>query len=77
MDGWKWKAVAKVRLSLSGKELMVQIPRKALGLSSSDKGLSIDFKWVDNALKTGDILELLEDGDTAPNARFNYRYQVK
>ncbi len=77
LGGWKWKVVAKVRLSLSGRELMVQIPRKALGLSSSDKGLSIDFKWVDNALKTGDILELLEDGDTAPNARFNYRYQVK
>ncbi len=77
LDGWKWKAVAKVRLNLNGKELMVQIPRKVLGLSSKDKGLSVDFKWVDNALKTGDILELLEDGDTAPNARFNYRYQVK
>lgn len=77
LGGWKWKAVAKIRLSLISRELMVQIPRKAVGLSSSDKGLSIDFKWVDNALKSGDILELLEDGDSAPNARFNYRYQVK
>ncbi len=75
--GWNWQSVGKVKIELAGKELMVQIPRNLLGIGLSDTGLAIDFKWVDNALKTGDIIELLEDGDTAPNARFNYRYQVK
>ena len=32
------------------------------------------FKWMDNTLSNGDIMDLYLYGDTAPTARFNYRY---
>jgi hypothetical protein len=36
----------------------------------------LDFKWTDN-IEEGDALRFYTDGDTAPNSRFNYRYEVR
>jgi hypothetical protein len=40
------------------------------------KPLSFDFKWTDNVPANVDGIDFLDQGDTAPNARFNYRYSA-
>lgn len=57
-----------------GNELHLAIPRPALGLREGETRLSIDFKWMDNAKRPGDILDSYASGDTAPEGRFMYRY---
>ena len=39
-----------------------------------DKPLRFDFKWTDNVPAKAEAIDFLDQGDTAPNARFNYRY---
>jgi hypothetical protein len=72
-DGWKWEKVAKVEVVASGNELMLAVPCQALGLPPGD-AVQLDFKWWDNAQKTGDIMDTYLSGDCAPEGRFNYRF---
>ena len=74
--GWKWEKVAKVELVTKGNELMLAVPRKALGLAEGE-AVALDFKWWDNAQKPGDIMDTYLSGDVAPEGRFNYRYTVR
>lgn len=74
VGGWKWEKVAKVQLTVSGNELMLAVPRTALGLPEGE-AIAFDFKWWDNPQKPGDIMDVYLSGDTAPDGRFNYRYQ--
>ena len=71
--GWKWEKVAKVEVVASGNELMLAVPRQALGLPPGD-AVQLDFKWWDNAQKPGDIMDTYLSGDCAPEGRFNYRF---
>ncbi len=71
--GWAWERVAKIQLRVQGSELMLAIPRSALGLATSG-ALTLDFKWWDNAQKPGDIMDAYVSGDAAPDGRFNFRY---
>lgn len=71
--GWNWKSKAEVRFRARGREMEMAIPRAALGLQ--ERPVKIEFKWADNAQKPGDVMEFLLSGDTAPNARFAYRYE--
>jgi hypothetical protein len=73
--GWKWQSVGDVSITWHGSELHLAIPRKLLGLSADQGKLSIEFKWADNIPGSGDILEFIQKGDTAPNGRFNYIFQ--
>ncbi len=61
--------IGTVEYSLSGKTLIVKIPRATLGLTGT---LNFEFKWVDNA--EGDIMNFYIDGNSAPMGRFNYVY---
>jgi hypothetical protein len=54
-------------------ELHLAVERGGLGYTP-DKPVSFDFKWTDNVPATADALDFLDQGDAAPNARFNYRY---
>ena len=74
--GWDWQKVSEVRFRVEGNRLHLAVPREALGLSRSDADLRFDFKWVDHMQKPGDIMDLYLSGDTAPQGRFRYRYQV-
>ena len=76
VGGWKWEKVAKVELVTQGNELMLAVPRKALGLPEGD-GVALDFKWWDNSQKPGDIMDTYLSGDAAPDGRFNYRYTCR
>ena len=63
-----------ISLRVSGRELELAVPRSALGLS--DGSLSFDFHWADNIQNAGDITAFALEGDSAPNRRFNYRFQT-
>jgi hypothetical protein len=71
--GWNWEKVQDISYKVSKTEMELAIPLSALGISKTN-GYSIDFKWVDNAIESGDIKECMRDGDSAPNSRFRCRY---
>jgi hypothetical protein len=68
-----WVEVGKLNYRSSGKELELAIPRKWLHLEGNT--LSCDFHWSDNATDLNDIISIATTGDSAPNRRFNYRFQ--
>ncbi|MDR0714916.1 MAG: Ig-like domain-containing protein [Bacteroidales bacterium] len=69
--GWSWEKVTDVPCRIADRCIELSIPLQQLGLS--DKPV-FDFKWADNMPQTGDIRDFMDHGDTAPNARFRYRY---
>ncbi len=69
-----WKTVASVTYRVNGNGLELSIPR---GLIDKDHGpLSIEFHWADNIQAFTDVSALGLHGDSAPNRRWNYRYDV-
>lgn len=70
---WEWAPVAPIELRRDGNELQLAIPRTLLDMNATAVVL-LDFKWVDNVPDSGDILDFIDQGDVAPNGRFNYRY---
>jgi hypothetical protein len=84
VGGWKWETVCEVKMAWRGNELQLAIPREALKLSVSRTAqlmgtdptpLKVDFKWADNIPGSGDPMDLIDQGDVAPNGRFNYRFE--
>lgn len=71
--GDTWEPTGAATLQLAAKELHLAIERSVFGITN-DKPLSLDFKWTDNLPAKADGMDFLDHGDTAPNARFNYRY---
>ena len=55
-------------------KMEIAIPRAALGVGKKST-LSFDFHWADNIQKADDITEFALSGDSAPNRRFNYRFE--
>jgi hypothetical protein len=70
-SGWIWQLDRQISFVVVGNELQFAVPRSSLGFSSTDP-VKINFKWVDNMILDGDILSLIQNGDTAPNGRFSY-----
>ncbi|MCR4920784.1 MAG: hypothetical protein K5945_03630 [Bacteroidaceae bacterium] len=69
----EWEAIADVRWQAEGKEMMLTLDRRILGLEADT---DFDFKWIDNIEKANnDVLYFLAKGEAAPNGRFNYRYK--
>ena len=68
-----WREASEAFYAVSGKEMELSIPAKALGISGGKK-VSFDFKWADNTGELKDPISLCLHGDTAPNRRFNYRF---
>ncbi len=74
-DGQAWQSVGTSRLQVGTRELHLAAERAALGFTP-DKPLRFDFKWTDNLPDNAEAIDFLDQGDVAPNARFNYRYAV-
>lgn len=70
-SAWNWTLDRQIPFIAIGNELHLAVPRSSLGLNSTAP-VSINFKWVDNMIVDGDILSLIQNGDTAPNGRFSY-----
>ena len=71
---WQWQTVGEAQIQWQGKNLVLAIPRKALGLLPSHGPLKFDFKWADNIPDQPNIMDFYNQGDVAPNTRFNYRF---
>ena len=70
---WTWTNVRNdIAYRVAGNQLMLAIPRVALGLTNDP--VTFDFHWADN-FQTNDISGFCLYGDSAPDRRFNYRYQ--
>jgi len=50
------------------------IPRKMLGIQGDR--FAVEFKWIDNTQRPGDILDAYINGDSAPGGRYRYRYDT-
>jgi len=75
--GWNWKSEGEVAFRAEHNELHLAVPRSALGLSPGPNPLSLDFKWIDNAQKPGDLIDVYISGDAAPEGRFVFRYEAR
>lgn len=69
-----WKTVATLAYRVTGHRLELSIPRAAIKKELDP--LTVDFHWADNIQRFGDVSELGVNGDSAPNRRWNYRYEV-
>ena len=71
---WSWTAVrSDIIYKATGNQLMLAIPRAALSLTTDP--VTFDFHWADN-FQINDIADFGVNGDSAPDRRFNYRYQT-
>ena len=71
MKGWVRNST--IRYHLRQNKLELAIPCSMLGMS--EENVSFDFHWADNIQKDDDIIEFAINGDSAPNRRFNYRFE--
>ncbi len=70
---WTSSKIGEAEYTVSGQYLTLKLDKSLLGLNS-EEAANFDFKWTDNSTETGNILEFMDLGDTAPNDRFNFRY---
>ncbi len=73
-SGFIWEPVANLPYSYMGSKMEMAIPRTFIG-KENQKDISFDFHWADNIEAGNGIIEFAVSGDSAPNRRFNYRYQ--
>jgi hypothetical protein len=72
-DGSRWESAGEAACRVRGTEMELALPRARFG--SGGAGLpSFDFKWADNCGEDADAAGFMLNGDTAPNCRFNYRF---
>jgi len=69
--GWTHKSTLRYHTALD--EIEVEVPRTILNLTTEKP--SFDFHWADNIQQEGEITEFAISGDSAPNRRFNYRFE--
>lgn len=75
LGGWRWEKVGGIAMTWQGNEMHLAIPRKLLGQNTNTDKIALEFKWTDNVPGSGDILRFIDEGDVAPNGRFNYVFQ--
>ena len=71
---WTPAAAGSATVSVTGNQMMITVPRATVGLTADP--LRFDFHWADNPQTLGDISDFGTSGDSAPERRFNYRYQA-
>ena len=69
-----WQSIAQIPYRVNGNGLELAMPRALIG--QGDNAPAFDFHWADNIQSFGDISEFGVHGDSAPNRRWNYRYEV-
>jgi len=71
--GWNWKKTGEICYNYSADKLEMKIPRNIIGMTNNN--IKLDFHWADNIQKKNDVTEFAVSGDSAPNRRFNYRFE--
>ncbi|GMU92479.1 MAG: hypothetical protein AMXMBFR4_15370 [Candidatus Hydrogenedentota bacterium] len=78
LKAWRdgnWATVGAGTYRVNGNAMEVSLPRGVLGMA--ERTPRFDFHWADNIQEFGDISEFGVNGDSAPNRRWNYRYEVR
>ena len=70
-QGDHFEAAFSASTALRGQELELAVDKAALGLGDAP---SFDFHWADNVQKVAEMSDFFLNGDSAPDRRFNYRY---
>jgi hypothetical protein len=70
-----WQDAGRARYRTNGNGMELSVSRATLGLGAATP--VFDFHWADNIQEFGDVSELGVNGDSAPNRRWNYRFQVR
>ena len=66
-----WQKVGEATYRTTDNQLEIQISKNTIGLKSTT---AFDFHWADNIQRWNTITEFSLNGDSAPDRRFNYRY---
>ena len=74
LGGWNWEEVGKVPYTVSGNILQLEVPKKMINMKDA---VAFNFKWCDNNLEDGDILELYTEGSCVPGGRFTFSFKDK
>jgi hypothetical protein len=75
--GWDWTDVnASISYRVSGSKMELRIPRTDIGQGRGDDPVAFDFHLADNIQAFDDLIEFSVSGDSAPDRRFNYRYET-
>lgn len=75
-SGWNWTSTSSsIEYIASGNEIEIRVPRALIGQGGGDDPVALDFHWADNIQADDDIIQFGISGDSAPNRRFDYRYQ--
>ena len=69
-SSWATEKVGNAEFSVKGNIIQIKVAKSLLGIDNN----SFEFKWADNSVINGDIMEFIDKGDAAPNDRFNYVY---
>jgi hypothetical protein len=72
-DG-QWQTVGKAPYQVNGNGMEIAVPR--ILISQANQAPRFDFHWADNLQNFGDASELGLNGDSAPDRRWNYRFEV-
>jgi hypothetical protein len=71
--GERWQPAGKADYRVNGNGMELKVSRKLL---RQTRNPAFDFHWADNIRSFDGISELGVNGDSAPNRRWNYRFQV-
>jgi beta-glucanase (GH16 family) len=69
-----WETIGLAPYRVSGNALELSIPRAMI--SQTNTAPAFDFHWADNIQSFSDVSEFGINGDSAPNRRWNYRYEA-
>ena len=67
-SSWSTEKIGNAEFSVKGNIIQIKVAKSLLGIANN----SFEFKWADNSVIDGDIMEFIDKGDAAPNDRFNY-----
>ncbi len=75
---WKdgaWQSAGKGSFRVNGNGLEIAVLRSSV--RQDQERPAFDFHWADNLQSFSGVSELGLNGDSAPNRRWNYRFEVK
>lgn len=71
-NSWEMQEVGSAQYTVNGDYMQIKVDPALIKIEKT-----FDFKWADNSVDEGDIMQFIDMGDCAPNDRFNYRYTTK
>ncbi len=69
---WELTSAGETEFSVKGSSIIIKISKSTISFANT-----FDFKWADNSVSNGDVMQFIDMGDTAPSERFNYRYTTE